>query len=92
MEFQLHAEFVKARGEGKIISSQWFFVHAKAIYQLLYPLRISQDEVTGRFEYNLLSFSKSWFSGFKRRYWVSIQYKTKQAQKHPKDFCEKIEA
>jgi hypothetical protein len=65
MEFQLHEEFVNARREGKIISSWWFFVHAKAIYQLLYPLCISQDEVTSRFEYNLFSFSKSWFGGFK---------------------------
>jgi hypothetical protein len=59
MEFQLHEEFVRAQGEGKIILSRWFFVYAKAIYQLLYPLCILQDEVTGRFEYNLFSFSKS---------------------------------
>jgi hypothetical protein len=92
MEFQLYKEFVKTQGEEKIISSQWFFVYAKAIYRLLYPLCISQDEVTGCFEYNLFSFSKSWFNGFKKRYQVSMQCKTKQAQKPPADFYEKIEA
>ena len=79
-------------GRRKIISSRWFFVHAKAIYRLLHPLRISQDEVTSRFEYNLFSFSKSWFSGFKQRYQVAMRCKTKQAQNPPVNFREKIEA
>jgi hypothetical protein len=32
MEFQLHKEFAIAQGEGQIIFSRWFLVHAKAIY------------------------------------------------------------
>jgi len=65
--------------------------NAKAIYRDLYPRRISQDEVTGRFEYNLFSFSNSWFAGFRKRYRIALRCKTKQAQKPPEDFREKIE-
>jgi hypothetical protein len=73
-----------------IISGKWFQVHARAIYRRLYPLRISQDKETRRFEYNLFSFSRTWFLGFKTRYRIVLQYKTKQAQKPPEDFREKI--
>jgi hypothetical protein len=68
MEFQLYKEFVQARKEGMIVSGKWFLVYAKAIYRCLHPCRISQDEVTSCFEYNLFSFSGSWFSSFKDRY------------------------
>lgn len=91
MEFELHKEFVQARAEGMIISGKWFLVHARAIYRRLYPHRISQDEETGRFEYNLFSFSGTWFQGFKTRYRIVLRCKTKQAQKPPEDFREKIE-
>ena len=79
MEFELHKEFVQARAEGMIISGKWFLVHARAIYRRLYPHRISQDEATGRFEYNLFSFSGTWFQGFKTRYRIVLRCKTKQA-------------
>jgi hypothetical protein len=92
MEVQLHKESVAARGEGQIISGRWFLVHAKAIYRRLYPRRISQDEVTGRFTYTLFSFSTTWFSGFRKRYRIKMRCKTKQAQNPREDFREKIEA
>jgi hypothetical protein len=91
MEFELHKEFVQARAEGMIISGRWFLVYACAIYRCLYPYRISQDKETGRFEYNLFSFSGTWFLGFKTRYRIVLRCKTKQAQKPPEDFREKIE-
>jgi hypothetical protein len=62
------------------------------IYRKLHPRRISQDEVTSRFEYNLFSFSGSWFAGFKKRFHIKMRCKTKQAYKLPEDFREKIEA
>jgi hypothetical protein len=91
LEFKLHSRFVEARKIGRIISSRWFLKNAKAIYRDLYPRRISQDEVTGRFEYNLFSFSGSWFAGFRKRYQIALRCKAKQAQKPPEDFREKIE-
>jgi hypothetical protein len=91
MEFELHKEFVQACVEGMIISRKWFLVHARAIYRRLYPHCISQDKETSRFEYNLFSFSGSWFLGFKTRYRIRMRCKTKQAQKPPEDFREKIE-
>ena len=91
MEFELYKEFVQACTEGMIVSEKWFLVYAKAIYCCLYPYCISQDKETGQFEYNLFSFSRSWFLGFKTRYRIRMRCKTKQAQKPPKDFCKKIE-
>jgi len=48
-----------------IISGRWFLVHDKPIYQL-HLRRIEQDEFTGRFEYNLFSFSRTLFAGFRK--------------------------
>jgi hypothetical protein len=90
LEFNLHSKFVIEHGIGRIISSSWFIKHVKVIYQELYPRRFSQDEVTSRFEYDFFSFSKTWFLGFRRRYRIVLRCKTKQAQKPPKDFHEKI--
>jgi hypothetical protein len=59
MEVRLNKEFNTARAEGQEISSRWFLVHAKAIYRQLHLRRISQDEVTGRFEYKLFSFLRT---------------------------------
>jgi hypothetical protein len=59
MEVRLNKEFNTARAEGQEISSRWFLVHAKAIYRQLHLCRISQDEVTGRFEYKLFSFLRT---------------------------------
>jgi hypothetical protein len=91
LEFKLHSQFVEARRIGRIISAKWFLNHAKAIYRELYPRRISQDEVTGRFQYDHFSFSNTWFAGFRRRYRIALRCKTKQAQKAPEDYREKIE-
>ncbi len=91
MESKLNAQFEEARAIGMIISSKWFIKHAKAIYRIQYPRRISQDEVTGKFEYEHFSFSNTWFSGFRGRYRIALRCKTKQAQKPPEDFREKIE-
>jgi hypothetical protein len=77
LEFNLHSKFVIERGIGRIISSSWFIKHAKVIYRELYPRRFSQDEVTGRFEYDFFSFSKTWFLGFRRRYRIVLRCKTK---------------
>jgi hypothetical protein len=59
MEVCLNKEFNTARAEGQEISSCWFLVYAKAIYCQLHPCRILQDEVTGRFEYELFSFLRT---------------------------------
>lgn len=91
LEFQLHEKFVTARGIGQIISGGWFLKHAKAIYRGLYPRRVTQDEVSGRYEYEYFSFSGTWFAGFRRRYRIALRCKTKQAQKPPEDFRPKIE-
>lgn len=77
--------------KGRIVGSRWFLKNAKAIYRLIYPRRISQDEVTGRFAYTLFRFSNGWFQGFRRRYHIALRCKTKQAQKCPEDFRPKIE-
>jgi len=92
MKVCLNKEFNTARAEGQEISSCWFLVHAKAIYRQLHPRRISQNEVTRRFEYELFSFSGTWFAGFKKRFDIRLRCKTKQAQKPPEDFREKIES
>ena len=92
MEFQLHKEFVQAWAEGQVINGRWFLIYARAIYRQLHPCRISQDETTSRFTYTLFSFSNTWFSGFKKRYRISMRCKTKQVQKSPADFHNKIVA
>jgi hypothetical protein len=91
LEFKLHTQFVEAHRIGRIISTKWFLNHAKAIYRELYPRRISQNEVTGRFQYDHFSFSGTWFASFRRRYRIALRCKTKQAQKAPEDYREKIE-
>src|SRR5947208_16171195 len=73
MECQLHKEFAQAREEGQLINGRWFLIHARAIYRLLHPRRISQDETTGRFTYTLFSFSSTWFSGFRKRYRIKMR-------------------
>jgi hypothetical protein len=83
---QLNDEFESARAIRRNISFTWFIKHAKAIYQLQYPRRFSQDKVTGRFKYTFFIFSNTWFKGFKDRFCITLRYKTKQAQKPPEDF------
>jgi hypothetical protein len=92
LEIKLNSEFETERAIGRIISSSWFIKHAKAIYRAQYPRRFSQDEETGRFEYTFFSFSNTWFKGFRNRFRIALRCKTKQAQKPPEDFREKIEA
>jgi hypothetical protein len=92
LEIKLNTEFEAERAIGRIISSAWFIKHAKAIYRAQYPRRFSQDEVTRRFEYTYFSFSNTWFKGFQDRFRIALRCKTKQAQKPPEDFREKIEA
>jgi hypothetical protein len=92
LEIKLNTRFKAERAIGRIISSTWFLKHAKAIYRELYPRRVSQDKVTGRFEYAFFSFSNSYFKGFKDRFHITLRCKTKQAQKPPEDFRAKIEA
>jgi hypothetical protein len=91
LEFRLHAAFTEARAKGRIIASRWFLQNAKQIYRDIYLRRISQDEVTGHFEYNLFRFFNGWFQGFRRRYNIALRCKTKQAQICLKDFRLKIE-
>ena len=91
LKFKLYSQFVEARRIGRIIFAKWFLNYAKAIYQELYPCRISQDEVTSRFQYDHFSFSGSWLTGFWRRYQIALRCKTKQAQKALEDYREKIE-
>jgi DDE superfamily endonuclease len=91
LESKLNKKFEEERAIGRIISSTWFIRHAKAIYRLQYPRRFSQDEITGRFEYTHFAFSNSWFKGFKDRWRITLRHKTKQAQRPPEDFRQKIE-
>jgi hypothetical protein len=72
LEFRLHTAFIVAREKGKIIASRWFLRNAKQIYRDIHPRHISQDEVIGRFEYNLFCFSNGWFQGFRQRYKVAL--------------------
>jgi hypothetical protein len=92
MEFDLHREFVIARSESQLISGRWFKLYAKALYHKIYPLLISQDEITRRFLYQGFSFSSTWFLSFRTRYQIKMRCKTKQAQKPLEDFREKIKA
>jgi hypothetical protein len=41
LEFTLYAQFVEAQRISRIVSAKWFLNYAKAIYQELYPRRIS---------------------------------------------------
>ena len=92
MEVLLNKEFIQARAKGQMIGSRWFLMHAKALYRIIHPSRITQDTVTGRFTYARFRFSSCWFNGFKKRFDIRVRRKTKQAQKPPEFFRERIVA
>ena len=80
MESQLTEQFVEARDQGRRINKRWFLYSAKAIYQRLYPDRISRDS-EGQIQYAGFKFSMGWFSGYRRRNGVAVRQPTKIAQK-----------
>jgi hypothetical protein len=90
LEYKLHSLFKEARAAGRIIGSRWFMKNGRKIYREMYPRRCAQDEDTGRWSYAYFRFSNGWFQKFRKRYHIAIRSKTKQAQKPPEDFREKI--
>ena len=89
LEEHLHREYRAARDVGRSIGARWFLRRAKFIYAELYPHRILRDS-DGRRTYLGFKFSNGWFQLFKRRYNISLRCKTKQAQKAPPDYQDKI--
>ena len=92
MEVELTRLFTLARQAGRTIGARWFRSNARQIYSRLYPQRMLRKENTGRVEYIGLKFSTSWFQGFRRRFGIALRVKTKQAQKVPEAFREKIQS
>jgi hypothetical protein len=92
MELELMRLFTLARQAGRSVGARWFRSNARQIYSKLYPERILRKENTLRVEYLGFKFSASWFRGFRRRFGISLRAKTKQAQKVPEAFREKIQS
>jgi hypothetical protein len=92
MELELARLFKLARQSGRAIGARWFRSNARQIYSKLYPERVLRKENTLRVEYLGFKFSTSWFQGFRRRFGISLRVKTKQAQKVPEAFREKIQS
>ena len=92
LEYHVHKEFCSKREIGRVISGRWLMLCARRHYRRLYPHRITINEETGAFEYGHMRFSNTWFDSFKRRFGIRLRCKTKQAQKPPEDYREKIEA
>jgi hypothetical protein len=90
MELELMRLFTAARQSGRAIGAWWFRSNARQIYLKLYPARVLRKENTLRLEYLGFKFSTSWFQGFRRRFSISLRTKTKQPQKVPEAFREKI--
>ena len=80
MESKLTEEFVEARNYDRRINKRWFIHSAKAIYQRLYPERISRDD-EGRIQYLCFKFSLGWFAEYRRRNGVAVRQPTKMSQK-----------
>jgi hypothetical protein len=56
--------------------------HAKILYEELYPKRVVRHE-SGKKTYLNFRFSSGWYTGFRRRYCISLRHGTKRAQKSP---------
>ena len=82
LERILNARFEKAREQGRKISYKWMIRHAKKIYEELHPARVIVHE-TGKRSYLGFRFSSGWYTGFRRRYSISLRCSTKRAQKSP---------
>ena len=78
LERQLNSQFEKAREKGRKISYKWMIRHAKVIYEELYPERIVRHE-SGKKTYLNFRFSSGWYTGFRRRYCISLRCGTKRA-------------
>jgi hypothetical protein len=92
MELELMRLFTLARQSGRAIGARWFRSNARQIYSKLYPEQVLRKENTLRVEYLGFKFSTSWFQGFRRRFGVSLCTKTKQVQKVPEAFREKVQS
>jgi hypothetical protein len=82
LERILNTRFERAREQGRKISYKWMIRHAKKIYEELYPTRVIVSD-TGRRSYLGFRFSSGWYTGFRRRYGISLRCGTKRAQKSP---------
>lgn len=92
MEVELMRLFTEARHTGRGIGARWFRANARQIYSKLYPERVIRIADSKRLEYLGFKFSTSWFQGFRKRWDITWRSKTKQAQKTPEAFREKIQA
>ena len=92
MEVELMRVFTEARHAGRGVGARWFHANARQIYSKLYPERVIKNIGSNRLEYLGFKFSTSWFQGFRKRWDITWRSKTKQAQKVPEAFREKIQA
>jgi hypothetical protein len=84
LERLLNDRFEKAREKGRKISYKWMLRHAKKIYEELHPDRIIVHEA-GKRSYVGFRFSAGWYTGFRRRYCISLRCSTKRAQRSPEE-------
>ena len=82
LERILNTRFERAREQGRKISYKWMIRHAKKIYEELHPTRVIVSD-TRRRSYLGFRFSSGWYTGFRRRYGISLRCGTKRAQKSP---------
>ena len=92
IEVELIMLFKLAREAGRTIGARWFRSNTRQIYSKLYLQYVLRKENIARAEYIGFKFSNSWFQGFRRRFGIVLHIKTKQAQKVPEAFREKIQS
>ena len=78
MERRLNAEFETARGQGRKISYKWIIRHAWNIYGEIHPERVIIQD-TMKKTYLGFKFSSGWYTGFKKRFNISLRCGTKRA-------------
>lgn len=81
----LYTLFKEARLHSRMITHRQFLRHAKSLYHELYPSRCIRNIKSGRWTYLKMKQSNTWFQGFRRRFNISLRYKTKRAQKSPEE-------
>jgi len=82
LELVLYKEFIKRREEGRMVRRGWFRRTARRLFNEQYP------HVLG----SLFCFSVGWFTGFLRRFYISLRFTTNKAQKLPQDYVALIQA
>ena len=78
MEERLHREYKELRKKGLKVKGWWFRLRARQILSELQP------------EANFC-YSDTWFTGFKKRYRLSMRRATNTCQKEPADKCSAIQ-